>query len=202
MGKRSGQNLLTVDEKIRNLNIYQQKELFRIVDEIINSFDQHAVDEIFSGYSEDTDELLELIFNETYNSLYCNKRGNLVEMPSTFNYLENLTKQLDEQLKVHILNYFIISTMPDFEMNWHHIEWGNLCQMFKMLGIIASRDHGKTWIIDTEIVMYDGSIKKVQDIKVGDLVMGVDSTPRKVLSTHSLIDEGYRIDQSLSLIHI
>ena len=30
--------------------------------------------------------------------------------------------------------------------------------------------------------MYDGSIKKVEDIVVGDKVMGDDSTPRNVLS--------------------
>lgn len=35
------------------------------------------------------------------------------------------------------------------------------------------------------ILMYDGSIKKVEDIVVGDQVMGPDSTPRNVLETHS-----------------
>ena len=34
----------------------------------------------------------------------------------------------------------------------------------------------------TEILMYDGSVKKVEDIVVGDKVMGDDSTPRNVLS--------------------
>jgi hypothetical protein len=33
---------------------------------------------------------------------------------------------------------------------------------------------------DTGIMMYDGSIKKVQDIKVGEQLMGDDSTPRTV----------------------
>lgn len=37
--------------------------------------------------------------------------------------------------------------------------------------------------IDTPILMYDGSIKKIQDIKIGELVMGDDSTSRQVLST-------------------
>ena len=36
--------------------------------------------------------------------------------------------------------------------------------------------------INTPIRMYDGTIKKVQDIKINDLVMGDDSTPRKVLT--------------------
>jgi len=41
---------------------------------------------------------------------------------------------------------------------------------------------GKCLQINTPIIMYDGSIKLVQDIKVGDILMGDDSTPRNVLS--------------------
>ena len=47
---------------------------------------------------------------------------------------------------------------------------------------------------DHPILMYDGSIKKVQDVVVGDLLMGPDSKPRRVLETHSGIDDMYRID--------
>ena len=41
---------------------------------------------------------------------------------------------------------------------------------------------GKCLSKNTQIMMYDGSIKMVQDIKVGDQLMGDDSTPRNVLS--------------------
>jgi len=50
--------------------------------------------------------------------------------------------------------------------------------------IRAKAGAGKCLGYDTDILMYDGSIKKVQDIKVGDLLMGDDSKPRKVLSTN------------------
>ena len=42
---------------------------------------------------------------------------------------------------------------------------------------------GKCLGKDTQIIMYDGSIKMVQDIVPGDILMGDDSTPRNVLST-------------------
>ena len=42
---------------------------------------------------------------------------------------------------------------------------------------------GKCLGIDTPIIMYDGTVKAVQDIKEGELLMGDDSTPRAVLST-------------------
>lgn len=41
---------------------------------------------------------------------------------------------------------------------------------------------GKCLGKDTPILMYDGSIKMVQDIVVGDQIMGDDSTPRRVLT--------------------
>lgn len=36
----------------------------------------------------------------------------------------------------------------------------------------------------TKILMYDGSLKRVEDIVVGDKVMGPDSTPRTVIELH------------------
>ena len=41
---------------------------------------------------------------------------------------------------------------------------------------------GKCMKRDTPILMYDGTIKMIQDIKEDELVMGDDSTPRRVLS--------------------
>ena len=52
---------------------------------------------------------------------------------------------------------------------------------------------GKCHGIDTPILMYDGSQKMVQDIEIGDLVMGDDSTPRKVLSLGRGEDDMYDI---------
>ena len=52
---------------------------------------------------------------------------------------------------------------------------------------------GKCLGFNTPIIMFDGSIKMVQDIKSNDLIMGDDSTARKVLSTAKGKDELFRI---------
>lgn len=44
-----------------------------------------------------------------------------------------------------------------------------------------------------EILMYDGSLKKVEDIRVGDTLMGDGSTPRKVLSLARGRDKMYKV---------
>jgi DNA repair exonuclease SbcCD ATPase subunit len=56
----------------------------------------------------------------------------------------------------------------------------------------SGKCHGR----GTEILMYDGSIKKVEDIKEGDLLMGDDSTPRKILSLARGKDMMYEIINS------
>lgn len=54
---------------------------------------------------------------------------------------------------------------------------------------------GKCLAKDTNIVMFDGTFKKVQDIKVGDKLMGDDGNCRNVFSTTSGFEEMYRIKQ-------
>ena len=49
--------------------------------------------------------------------------------------------------------------------------------------IMSPAGSGKCLGYGTEVLMYDGSTKQVQDIKVGEQLMGWDSKPRNVLST-------------------
>ncbi len=67
---------------------------------------------------------------------------------------------------------------------------------YKSLLIYHGTGVGKCHAKDTPILMYDGSIKLVQDIKVGDKLMGDDSTPRTVLSLGSGKDMLYDVEQS------
>jgi superfamily II DNA or RNA helicase len=46
---------------------------------------------------------------------------------------------------------------------------------------------------DHPILMFDGTIKPVQDVAVGDMLMGPDSTPRTVMRLCRGVDEMYRI---------
>ena len=87
--------------------------------------------------------------------------------------------------------------MPDFQLSWHHLEWGDLVHRYNKLCINAARDHGKCEAVGTKVRMYDGTIKKVEDLKIGDLLMGVDSKPRRVVQLHRGFDDNmFRIDQS------
>ena len=61
---------------------------------------------------------------------------------------------------------------------------------------------GKCFAKDTEVMMYDGTIKFIQNIRKNDLIMGDDNKPRTVLSTTSGIDMMYKIKQTVINEHI
>ncbi|WP_375445811.1 replicative DNA helicase [uncultured Fibrella sp.] len=65
------------------------------------------------------------------------------------------------------------------------------------LVIIAARPAmGKCLGKGTNVVMFDGSLRKVEDVREGDLLMGDDSTPRRVLSIARGREQMYWIRQN------
>lgn len=62
--------------------------------------------------------------------------------------------------------------------------------------IIGPPGSGKCLGKGTPILMYDGSLKNVEDVKIGDNLMGDDNKPRAVLSTTKGVDVMYKIRQS------
>jgi len=69
----------------------------------------------------------------------------------------------------------------------------------RLILIAGEPSAGKCFGLGTEIYMYDGSTKKVEDIIVGDQLMGIDSTPRTVLSLANGREQMYWIRQHNSI---
>ena len=49
------------------------------------------------------------------------------------------------------------------------------------------------FVKDTKILMFDGTMKNVQDVNIGDVIMGDDSTPRNVIETCHNSDEMFKV---------
>ena len=109
-----------------------------------------------------------------------------------FNYQTILTydekQEIDESkytdlkfLLTHIKKYHCSDNEQHFDFLMQFL--ANIIQrpqsIPQIILIFYSHSHG-CHAKDTPILMYDGSIKKVQDVKVGDVLMGDDSTPRNV----------------------
>jgi hypothetical protein len=63
--------------------------------------------------------------------------------------------------------------------------------------LIGASGSGKCLAKGTKVLMFDGSLKKVEDIVKGDKLMGVDSKPRIVLDLAHGFDEMYEVRQKL-----
>lgn len=71
------------------------------------------------------------------------------------------------------------------------------------IGIQADKTgYGKCLGIDTPVILFDGTIKLAQDVKTNDILMGDDSTPRRVLSTTTGKEQMYKIVQSNGIDYI
>lgn len=64
------------------------------------------------------------------------------------------------------------------------------------VAVAGSIDSGKCFGKGTKIMMYDNTIKDVENIEIGDIVMGDDFTQRIVLETHTGFGQLYEIKTS------
>jgi len=91
-------------------------------------------------------------------------------------------KHIDfEILKNHILKYHCSNEPKHFDFLMQFL--ANIIQtpqyIPQIILVFYSSKHG-CHAYNTPILMYDGNIKMVQNVKVNDILMGDDSTPRKV----------------------
>lgn len=124
------------------LKLSQQRDIYRTVEEIIDNLDVDALNELSGGMTTDVDVLLDMLVKETAEVL--NSKHTHLNVGS-FGYLDKFTDSVEETLRCSSLNYFISTVLPDFTLGWHNLEWGNLIQIYRLLCILAARDHGKSY---------------------------------------------------------
>lgn len=95
-----------------------------------------------------------------------------------------MSKELKSELEKNVINLF------------------DKQESFKKYGLPLKRSiilegppgNGKCLAKGTPVMMWDGTIKKVEDIRVGEQLMGDDSAPRSVLSLARGIEKMFRVD--------
>ena len=149
--------------------------------EIMETYEETDTSE-YAKYKAWTDSLLSVPFG-VYNNLGITQESSLEDIKD---YIKNVRNILDRKLsfldkpKDQIIN--IVTQMirnPNVNIN--------------AIGLHGSAGTGKCMGINTPIIMFDGTIKMVQDVVEGDLLMGDDSTPRTVLTLGRGRDTMYKI---------
>ena len=118
-----------------------RSECLNIVDEIIDGLDDKGIMELLQGSEGDIDWVIDNMMDDVYKVMYTGD-ANVDFAPK---YTERLSQSIEETLRTKNLTYFITSVMPDFQLSWHHLEWGDLVHRHNKLCIEAARDHGKSF---------------------------------------------------------
>lgn len=90
----------------------------------------------------------------------------------------------DKQLTLHIKEFNPEMIFPTTEQMYDPKSWGT---KMVVLGKPACFERG------TKVLMYDGNLRAVETVQVGEYIMGDDSTKRKVLSLSHGVDKMYKI---------
>lgn len=120
----------------------RMEETTRIVGEIVENMDEYTLDLLLGGTENDLDAVFQNLMAETYDVLYGSQK---LVGESSARYINELQTAFEETLRVESFPYFLVSVFPDFDLNWHHVEWAHMAQLYKKLCIIAARDHGKSY---------------------------------------------------------
>ena len=118
-----------------------QLECLNTVHEIIDTMDERGINELFQCSGSDIDKMFDYMMTDTYRVLYTGDK----EIDFVPKYTEHLSSSIEETLRRKNISYFITSVMPDFQLSWHHLEWGDLVHQYRKLCIMAARDHGKSY---------------------------------------------------------
>ena len=103
--------------------------------------DERGINELFQCSGSDIDKMFDYMMTDTYKVLYTGDK----EIDFVPKYTEHLSSSIEETLRRKNISYFITSVMPDFQLSWHHLEWGDLVHQYRKLCIMAARDHGKSY---------------------------------------------------------
>lgn len=87
-----------------------------------------------------------------------------------------------------------------FDIVWPKFQWNQWCELmiwawcnFRVICVIGHTRASKCLAKGTPVLKYDGTILPVEEVKVGDVLMGDDSKPRNVLSLARGREMMYRI---------
>lgn len=173
------------------LSYKQLDTVFTTAFNVLEALPPVAINQLLEGYGGDVDNLLTEIFTQTNNVLTLNSTLDTERL----NYIDQLEESMDETLKVQSYNYFKTTMLPNFRQGWRNLEWGNMVQLYPNSAYLAARSHGKCFAAGTRILMADFTVKNVEDIYPGMEVMGMDFTPRKVLTRHIGRAQMFRVEQ-------
>jgi hypothetical protein len=150
------------------ISIVNVKETYRIAEEVITNLGDGALNELLGGYDNDISKLYKNILKETYNFSFGNFKKD-----DSYSYLSLLTASKEETYRIENFNYFVVSVMPEVDMFWYLLEWGQWLMRYKRLLILAARGHSKTYYVDNAYPIWNMYRYRSLDVKKNRLDLAI-----------------------------
>jgi len=116
-------------------------DVFETVGQIIQQLDNQAIKDLSGGFENDIDKVIDSLVAETSAILSSPTRS----LQKKAFGLDAFSESVEETLRCRSMNYFILTVLPEFILGWHNLEWSNLISIYRLLCVIAARDHGKSY---------------------------------------------------------
>ena len=116
------------------LSVNEREALYNHLNSFIDLVDDRTLKELMDNTTNDMNKIFDIFLEETNNILNL-KRFSDSDV-SLLNQLPEVKRSYEEYLRKANLNYFVHSMLPNFEMNWHNIEWFNMIQLYQWLCVM------------------------------------------------------------------
>ncbi len=187
--------VVSLSSSVMTKSLIEEREWIRSFGEVIIFFDdddagKKATEEAIKIIGIDKVKIPRLIENDANDILV--KHGPQAVMQCIFDAMPHIPSGIitKEALWEAVVEYNNKTSIeyPEF------LEGVNKKTKGARLGEIALFVSGTSCLgFGTPVLMYDGSIKNIEDILIGDQVMGDDSTPRNVLALSRGSEQLYRV---------
>ena len=125
----------------QRVGLTHQSDASALVSTIINNLDELGIKELVQGNESDVNRVIDVLHEEALSVV--NNGARMIKSP--YSNLDRLSESVEETFRSKSFSYFVSAVLPNFDMNWHVLEWMNLCQLYRRLCVLASRGHSKSF---------------------------------------------------------
>ena len=120
---------------------WQERKITQVLNDILSKADPKLINDLLSGYEDDYQRLIDVLRDNIAEGIFQGKRMDHANYES----LASISEATHNSLCTHSYNYFKTTMIPDFNVHWRNIEWGNMVQLYNNVAFLCSRGSGKSF---------------------------------------------------------
>ena len=120
---------------------WQERQITKTLNDVIETANPKLLSELMGGYERDYNNLITDLRTGIADGIFLGQRMEAADLQS----MQSIAEATHDSLCTNSYNYFKTTMIPDFQVGWRNIEWGNLIQMHPNVAFLCSRGSGKSF---------------------------------------------------------